>query len=403
MKADLQAFLEGAFPVVDGRWALEIAPYLEYLVSELTGVAEGHDTRLIVNLPPRHLKSVLTSIVFVAWLLGRNPKLRIAVISHSQALASDLASKTLQLINSDFYQRAFPRFQLRDNGRKAMDFVTVEGGGRYAASFETGITGRGFDMIIIDDPISAHHVKSDKERANVNESFDTMIASRLDDQIRGVMIVVGQRMHEDDLSGNLLQKGGWKHVCLPLVAEEAASYTFGNSRWDRMPGEPLLAKQWQPEVIKRKQEEVGASIFAAQYQQNPTAAFGELIQPGQIQHFTDLPADARRIVLSWDTAVKTGSDNSYTVCLVIARDARRHYVVDVLRARLDPVQMRDAALNLIGTYKPSKILIEDASSGSGLASMLSERGYHAELRPTGGRGKEERLESQLHMFASIGC
>jgi predicted phage terminase large subunit-like protein len=399
VKNDLQAFLEGAFPVVDSRWALEIAPYLEYLVSELTDVIEGRTTRLIVNLPPRHLKSVLTSVVLVAWALGRDPQRRIAVISHSQALAADLASKTMQLMTSSFYQRVFPNLRLRDNGRKIMDFVTTEGGGRYAASFETGITGRGFDLIIIDDPISAHHVKSDKERANVNENFDTMIASRLDDQIRGAMIVVGQRMHEDDLSGCLLQKGGWKHVCLPLVAEEAAVYAFGMSCWHRKVGEPLLVNQWPEEIIKRKREEIGVSVFAAQYQQNPAAAFGELIQPGQIQHFTDVPANARRIALSWDTAVKTGSDNSYTVCLVIARDARRHYVIDVLRARLDPVQMRDAALQLIGAYKPSKILIEDASSGSGLASMLAERGYHAELRPTGGRGKEERLESQLHMFA----
>jgi predicted phage terminase large subunit-like protein len=136
------------------------------------------------------------------------------------------------------------------------------------------------------------------------------------------------------------------------------------------------------------------------HQQNPAAAFGELIQPSQIQHFTDLPPDARRVILSWDTAVKAGGPkHSYTVCLVIARDSRRHYVIDVLRARLDPVQMRDAALELIGTYKPSKILIEDASSGTGLASMLAERGYHAELCPTGGKGKEERLESQLHMFS----
>jgi phage terminase large subunit-like protein len=124
-----------------------------------------------------------------------------------------------------------------------------------------------------------------------------------------------------------------------------------------------------------------------------------LIRPGQIKHFDDLPPDARQITLSWDTAVKTGSGNSYTVCLVIARDTRRHYVIDVLRARLEPVEMRDAALGLITAYKPSKILIEDASSGTGLASMLSERGHQVELRPTGGRGKEERLESQLHMFA----
>jgi phage terminase large subunit-like protein len=224
-----------------------------------------------------------------------------------------------------------------------------------------------------------------------------MIASRLDDQIRGAMIVVGQRMHEDDLSGSL--KGSWKHVCLPLVAEEAASYSFGNSNWHRKLGEPLQVNKWPPEVVKRKREEVGESIFAAQYQQNPSAAVGELIRPGQIEHFDDLPPDARRITLSWDTAVKTGSGNSYTTCLVIAHDTRRHYVIDVLRARLDPVQMRDATLGLITAYKPSKILIEDASSGAGVASMLSELGHQVELRPTGGQGKEERLECQLHMFA----
>jgi hypothetical protein len=98
----------------------------------------------------------------VAWVLGRDPRRRIAVISHDQALATDLASKTMQLMTSDFYQRVFPNLRLWDNGRKVMDFVTTDGGRRYAASFETGITGRGFDLIIIDDPISAHHVKSDK-------------------------------------------------------------------------------------------------------------------------------------------------------------------------------------------------------------------------------------------------
>jgi hypothetical protein len=185
MKTDLLAFLEGAFPIIDSRWPLDVAPYLEYLVNELMGVANGHETRLVINLPPRHLKSVLTSIVFVAWLLGRDPKMRIAVISHSQPLAANLALPTLQLIESDFYRKAFPRLHLRDNGRKTTDFVTTEGGGRYAASFETGITGRGFDVIIIDDPIAAHQVKSERERANVNENFDTMIASRLDDQIKG--------------------------------------------------------------------------------------------------------------------------------------------------------------------------------------------------------------------------
>jgi predicted phage terminase large subunit-like protein len=112
-----------------------------------------------------------------------------------------------------------------------------------------------------------------------------------------------------------------------------------------------------------------------------------------------LPPSAKRLTLSWDTAVKTGPNSSFTVCLVFATDAKRHYVIDVLRARLDQVQVRDAALRLIAQYRPRTILVEDASSGPGLAKMLEEHHHHCELRPTAGISKEERLEPHLHMFA----
>lgn len=399
LATDLLAFLERAFREIDPRGDLQVADYVWYLNDALQRVADGKDTRVILNLPPRHLKSILASIVWPAWLLGQDPKLRIAVVSHSQALARDLSLRTLRLMESGFYRDIFPQTRLSDDRRQAIDFETTQSGGRYAASFETGITGRGFDLVIVDDPISAHAVRSGAERDRVNDTFDTMVASRLDNPLRGAIVVVGQRLHENDLSGYLLAKGGWKHVCLPLIAEETTTLQLGGRLWVRNAGDVLLPLSWTTTAIKQKRAEVGEAIFSAQYQQNPSAAIGELIKPDQVRHFDEVPPSANRLTLSWDTAVKIGPNSSYTVCLVFATDGKRHYVVDVLRARLDTVQARDAALRLIAQYRPRTILVEDASSGPGLAKMLEERSHFCELRPTGGMSKEERLEPHLHMFS----
>jgi predicted phage terminase large subunit-like protein len=398
LATDLVAFLERAFPEVDPRGGLYLADYILYLAEVLQRVDERKDLRVIVNLPPRHLKSIMLSIVWTAWLLGRDPKMRIGVVSHSQSLARDLALKTRRLIESEFYRNVFPETRLRADRQQAMDFETTQSGGRYAASFETGITGRGFNLIICDDPIAANAVRSSVERDRVNADFDGMVVSRLDNQGHDAVVIVGQRLHENDLSGFLLAKGGWKHVCLPLVAEEKTTLQVAGRLWNRNPGDVLLPELWPANVVAQTRSAVGEAIFSAQYQQNSGAANGDLIKPDHIRKYDELPPSANRCILSWDTAVKTGPNSSFTVCLVFATDGMRHYVVDVMRARLDPVQARDAALRLITQYHPKTILIEDASSGPGLAKMLEEHHHRCVLWPTAGLSKEARLEPHLHMF-----
>jgi hypothetical protein len=139
---DLTTFVERAFRDLDPRTTLQLAPYVRYLVAALMAVKDGRERRLIINLPPRHLKSILASIAFPAWLLGRDPRLRIAVISHSQSLARDFAVKSHRLVISDWYNEVFPRTRLATDRSGAMDFETTVGGGRYAASLDTGVTGR---------------------------------------------------------------------------------------------------------------------------------------------------------------------------------------------------------------------------------------------------------------------
>ena len=398
LATDLVAFLERAFREIEQGKTLLLRPYVEFLCAELMRVAAGGERRLILNLPPRHLKSILASVAFPAFLLGRDPRRRIAVVSHSQDFARKLALPCHRTVSSDWYREVFPQTRLRADRNSAIDFETTAGGGRYAASFETGITGRGFDLIVIDDPLSAQDARSDAERERVNQTYHEMIASRLDDPARGAIIVVHQRLHEDDLSGHLLAKGGWRHHKLPLVAEEETTYQIGARLWVRSPGDVLLPELFTEETIRRLRAEQGEAIYSTQYQQNPSATEGDLIKRDHIRMFQELPPEARKVTLSFDTATKTSETSSYSVCLAIASDGNRHYVVDVVRARLDPVQLRDAVLRLIEQYKPNKILIEDASSGVSLQAMLKERNHRAELRPTRGQGKEERLESVLHYF-----
>ena len=128
---------------------------------------------------------------------------------------------------------------------------------------DTGVTGRGFDVIIIDDPLSAQDARSEAARDNVISTYEAMLASRLDNPARGAVVVVHQRLHENDLSGYLLSRGGWRHISLPLVAEATTTYQLPSGLWVRRAGEPLVPEFWPPDVIRDTRAK-GAGIFAAQ-------------------------------------------------------------------------------------------------------------------------------------------
>jgi predicted phage terminase large subunit-like protein len=397
-KSDLDTFLQLSFGVLEPGNEFIPAPYLELLSAALMQVADRAVKRLIINMPPRHLKSIVTSVVFPAWLLMRDPQSKIAVICHSDMLANDLASKCKRLIGSDMYRRIAPQVQIRQERDRRTDFETTQGGGVYAASIASGITGRGFDHIILDDPIAAHDARSAAERDRVQQAFDGMISSRLDDPVRGTIIVVQQRLHEDDLSGYFLSRGGWDALCLPLVAEEEMTHKFGDYEWRRPAGNVLLPERFPEAEIQQIRAYSGEAIFATQWQQNPTSTHGELIKPEHLKSIDACPPGATRIFIAVDTAVKQTTTSDYTVFLVIATDGNRHYVIDVLRGRFDPVQICNAAVRLLQRHRVEKLLIEDSASGPGLHAMLAAKGFRSELRPVGGRNKEERLEKHLHFF-----
>jgi len=358
---DLYSFLQRSFGVLEPGNRFIHAPYLELLCAALMQVDGRAVKRLIINMPPRHLKSFVTSVAFPAWLLIRDPKVKIAVICHSDMLANDFASKCKRLIESDVYRQIAPQVQIRQDRDRRMDFETTRGGGVYFTSIASGITGRGFDHIILDDPIAAQDAQSAAERDRVQETFENMIRSRLDDPVRGTITVVQQRLHEADLTGYLLSKGGSDILCLPLVAEEEKTYKFGNYEWRRPVGDVLLPERFPEAEIQKIRADHGETIYATQYQQNPTSTRGELIKPECLIPIDACPPGATRIFIAVDTAVK------------------------------QTATLRDAVVRLRQRHRVEKVLIEDSASGPGLYAMLAEKGLRSELRPVGGPNKEERL------------
>ena len=206
LRNDFVSFVQKAFRDFDPGTELRLENYIRLICATLVKVEAGYMRRLVVTLPPRHLKSFLISVALPAWILGRDPTRKIMVISHDIVLAKELSKACRNIMKQQWFRKTFPNTRLARDSDTILQFKTDQGGGRFAASMDTGVTGHGADMIIIDDPLAAHNAYSEAEREKANTVFDTMIASRLNDRTRGAIIVVAQRLHEKDLVGHVLPK-----------------------------------------------------------------------------------------------------------------------------------------------------------------------------------------------------
>ena len=224
LRNDLYAFMQKAFYEIDNSQPFKGNWHLELICDTLQQCLDGKNKRLIINIPPRNLKSHIVSISFPAYILGHLPSERVVCVSYSQALANDLSRKTRQLMETEFYNQVF-RTKLGSKNTENM-FETNCNGYRFSTSTEGALTGFGGNWLILDDPIKADDAQSDVKRNNVNNWYDNTLISRLNDKVNGVIIVVMQRLHIDDLTGHLLKQDGWDLLSLPAIAEHDECLRF---------------------------------------------------------------------------------------------------------------------------------------------------------------------------------
>ena len=297
---------------------------------------------LVINLPPRSLKSFLVSIAWVAWMLGRNHSLEIICASYSEDLSHKFSRDCRALMESRFYKRVF---RTRINPRKSTEteFETTKRGFRLATSIGATVTGRGADIFIIDDPTKSNDASSEVALEAANVWFRSTALSRRNNPAKTLMLVVQQRLHTNDLSGTLIELG-WSSLVMPAIATEPQDYPIADDEVYHRPAEELLQPDWDScEELERIKIEIGSRNFAAQYQQNPTPPEGNLIKVSWLARYQLCSPRQKfhRVVLSCDPAGKANIKNDYTAITVVGVDKRESYLLQVSRGHWNVLEMRD--------------------------------------------------------------
>jgi predicted phage terminase large subunit-like protein len=343
----------------------ERAPHHELIISKLEAVDLGEIKRLMNFLPPRHGKSLITSSIFPAWILGRHPQHQVIFASYGQELSDDFGRRVRNFIADPIHQATFPNCRLSKDSIAAHRFNTTSGGAYFAVGRGGPITGRGANLLVIDDPIKdREEANSETVRKALHEWYASVAYTRL--MPGGAIIIIQTRWHQDDLAGWLLRDHGsenWDVLSLPAIAEQDEGF--------RKEGEALWREKFPLPELERIQMAIGGRAWVSMYQQRPAAAEGVIFKREWWQYFSPpLTVAFDQTIQSWDTAFKTGTENDFSVCTTwgVARDG--YYLLHLWRERVEFPELKRVPGSLAQEWKPNAILVEDKASGQSLIQEL---------------------------------
>lgn len=382
---DLYTFTHRAFRELNPRSSFLHNWHNELIASKLEACRRGEITRLIINVPPRSLKSHAAAVAFPAFVLGHNPSAQIICASYGQDLANKHSLDCRTVMTSRWYRGLFPT-RLAPHKQSLQEFLTTQNGFRFATSVGGVLTGRGADFIIIDDPLKPDEAFSETQRKAVNEWYDHTLYSRLNDKRKGVIIIIMQRLHEDDLVGHILEQEGWDLVRLPAIAEEDETHVirtpYRTCVARRKAGEALHPEREPLPVLEHLKQTLGEYNFAGQYQQSPAPQGGGMVKWEWFKGYEpgEQPAKFDMVFQSWDTANKSTELSDFSVCTTWGRKNKRLYLLNVFRKRLDYPDLKRAVWEQSARFLPRNILIEDKASGTQLIQELIREGVHGVTR-----------------------
>ena len=366
------------------------------IADKFNRLASGELTRLIINMPPRHTKSEFASFFLPAWMIGQNPKLKIIQATHTAELAVNFGRKTKHLIDSEDYQQIF-KTRLQEDSKAAGRWNTSDGGEYFAVGVQGAVTGRGADLLIIDDPHSEQDVNSTSAFDNAYEWNTSGPRQRL--QPGGRIVLVMTRWSTKDLTQRLLnaQKNEnadqWEVVEFPAILPS---------------GEPVWPEYWKLEDLESVKASAGVAKWNAQYMQNPTSEEGALIKREwwknwELEH---MPV-VEHTIQSYDTAYlkKETADYSAITTWGVFRpnedSPRQLILLDSYKERLEFPELRRVALEQYKYWNPETVIIEAKASGLPLMYELRQMGIPAmNFTPSKGQDKVARVNAVSPLFES---
>ncbi len=379
LRHSLPDFIAKVFATLEPGTRYEENWHVLAMAHALTEVLLGHERRLIINVPPRMMKSISVMVAFAAWYVGRDPTKKVMTVTYSETLARKHASDCRKVFESPWFREVFPECvfaRIRD-----LEVETERGGGRLACSMGGSVLGRGADLLIIDDPIKASDVLSEAERRRVKDTYDGTLSTRLNNKRTGAIIIVMQRLHEDDLVGHVLGQEDWTVLDIPSIATEDRTYRIGPRSQDvhhRRQGELLQPSREGLRELDVLRRTLGSMVFEAQYQQNPTPMDGHVLKREWLTYYEVAPVAFERVIASWDTASTLAETSDYSVGTVWGVAGDQYYLLHVERGRLEYPDLRRALIRIAAEYRADTTLIEDTELGRALTQDLRHAG---DLRP----------------------
>ena len=403
LRQDFTTFVARCFHELNPQAELAMSWHIEVIAAALSAVQQGKIRRLIINLPPRHLKSLIASVAFPAWCLGHDPSAQLLCVSYAQDLADKFARECRGIMMSPWYRRLFST-RLAAHRQAVQEFITTRQGYRLATSTGGVLTGRGADIITIDDPLKPEEALSKTLRQACNEWYLNTLYSRLNDKRTGAILLIMQRLHEDDLVGHVLGLERWEVLSFPAIAEQDEEHRietiWGPRSFRRRQGEALHPDREPLEVLHRIRRTIGEYNFASQCQQSPAPLGGGLVKTEWFKRYrdSDKPDRFDRIVQSWDTANKSTELSDYSVCTTWGVKDKNVYLLGLLRQRLEYPALKRAVHDQQNLYRATEILIEDKASGTQLIQELIADGCHGVTRYQPDCEKIMRMHAQTAMI-----
>ena len=399
LATDFRAFVDYVFGLVRPGIPFKSNWHIDAMAHKASQVASGEVKRLIIAVPPRHLKSIIASVALPAWYLGHNPSERVVAVSYSAELAKTHANDFRRVVTDPIYQAVFPKMVLARETDS--EIHTTLRGRRYATSIQGTLTGRGGNLFIIDDPLKPGDAISEVSRERVIEWYRSTLVTRPDDKQAARIMVVMQRIHVEDLVGYLLENEvGYEVLSLPSIAQSTTTHDLGGGRTHIREKGDLLHPTHEPaEVLREIKKSMGTMLFSAQYQQSPEPAGGKIIKRKMLQYYSEierLPTD--RIVLSWDIALSEQEAGDYSACVVLLNRGDLYYVLEVIRGKFPFDKLKDKIIEVKQRYgRAASLVIEESPISHGLIQSLREKHTNVvDIKPD--RDKQSRLISQIDLF-----
>lgn len=366
-------FFEQAWPIIEPAHPLLPSWHIDLILEYLAAVDMGQIKRLIINIPPRSLKSSLVTIAWPAWSWTGKPWLRWLFCSYSAALSVKHSVDRRRIIESPWYRKSWGDItRMEDDQNQKAVYQNTQRGIMISTSVGGSITGMGGDRIVIDDLINPLEAESKVVREASIDFYQKTLSTRLDDKKTGVIVAVEQRTHHQDLTGTVLKETGWTHLRIPAEAPatEIVRFPMSDRTQVRAIGEVICPAREDVAVLEQQKIVMGSRAYAAQYQQDPIAEDSAYFNPAWWQYYRMLPISDIIRHWSWDTAMEDGEQNDETAGILFAHLAHGTFVERVVRGRWQTPEAKRTILNEFSAYPANALLIEDSPAGKAIIQSL---------------------------------